>query len=85
MHSVRSIIAIGRFSELDPSITTDARNWRLDPDKAGGGILVDHGWHAFYLVIDWMGADPSVGASLTGEPQTCRPRSRGYRGSDDEI
>ena len=48
-----------------PSITTDARNWRLDPDKAGGGILVDHGWHAFYLVIDWMGADPSsVQASL---------------------
>jgi len=48
-----------------PSVTTDVRNWRLDPDKAGGGILVDHGWHAFYLVLDWMGANPSsVQASL---------------------
>ena len=47
-----------------PSITTDGRNWRLIPTKRGG-ILVDHGWHAFYLVIDWMGADPSsVQASL---------------------
>ena len=64
--------ALGQIHHCDwqvlrtgPSITTDARNWRLDPDKAGGGILVDHGWHAFYLVIDWMGADPSaVQASL---------------------
>jgi predicted dehydrogenase len=64
--------ALGQIHHCDwqvlrtgPSITADARNWRLDPDKAGGGILVDHGWHAFYLVIDWMGADPSsVQASL---------------------
>jgi predicted dehydrogenase len=64
--------ALGQIHHCDwqvlrtgPSITTEAGNWRLDPDKAGGGILVDHGWHAFYLVIDWMGADPSsVQASL---------------------
>ncbi len=48
-----------------PSITTNARNWRLDPDQAGGGILVDHGWHAFYLVLAWMGSEPyAVQASL---------------------
>jgi predicted dehydrogenase len=48
-----------------PSITTGPENWRLDPRKAGGGILVDHGWHAFYLVLDWLGLRPSaVRASL---------------------
>ncbi len=35
-----------------------ASNWRLDPNTAGGGILVDHGWHAFYLVNEWMGEEP---------------------------
>ncbi len=33
-------------------------NWRLDPDIAGGGILVDHGWHAFYLVNEWACSMP---------------------------
>lgn len=33
-------------------------NWRLDPAVAGGGILVDHGWHAFYMVNEWMGKAP---------------------------
>jgi predicted dehydrogenase len=48
-----------------PSVTTDANNWRLDPRKAGGGILVDHGWHAFYLVLEWIGRRPiGVQASL---------------------
>jgi predicted dehydrogenase len=32
------------------SVATDA-NWRVDPAIAGGGILVDHGWHAFYLLL----------------------------------
>jgi predicted dehydrogenase len=26
-------------------------NWRMNPAVAGGGILVDHGWHAFYLLL----------------------------------
>ncbi|HEY5814225.1 MAG TPA: Gfo/Idh/MocA family oxidoreductase, partial [Terrimicrobiaceae bacterium] len=48
-----------------PSITAEPGNWRLDPDKSGGGILVDHGWHAFYLVMDWFGLQPgAVQASL---------------------
>ena len=32
-------------------------NWRLDPQIAGGGILIDHGWHALYCVMTWAGAD----------------------------
>jgi predicted dehydrogenase len=40
-------------------------NWRLDPALAGGGILTDHGWHAFYLVTGWIGGTPtSVSARL---------------------
>lgn len=32
--------------------------WRLDPALAGGGILVDHGWHAFYLTLYALEAEP---------------------------
>jgi predicted dehydrogenase len=40
------------------TVATAAGNWRLDPLIAGGGILIDHGWHALYVVNDWLGADP---------------------------
>jgi predicted dehydrogenase len=33
-------------------------NWRLDPVMAGGGVLMDHGWHAVYLARHWFGEDP---------------------------
>ena len=33
-------------------------NWRRDPVLAGGGILMDHGWHAIYLARHWFGRDP---------------------------
>jgi predicted dehydrogenase len=43
----------------------DAGNWRLDPSQSGGGILIDHGWHAFYVVSSWLGAAPrTIGARL---------------------
>lgn len=38
-------------------------NWRVDPAQAGGGILVDHGWHAFYVVSSWVGAVPRTVAA----------------------
>jgi predicted dehydrogenase len=45
--------------------TPGASNWRVDPALAGGGILVDHGWHALYCVLRWAGAAPgSVAARL---------------------
>jgi predicted dehydrogenase len=31
-----------------------AANWRVDPALSGGGILVDHGWHAAYVLAGWM-------------------------------
>ncbi len=43
-----------------PAATADpeAENWRVDPALSGGGILIDHGWHAFYLVAGWVGRAP---------------------------
>lgn len=32
--------------------------WRGDRRLAGGGILVDHGWHAFYLLLGLAGERP---------------------------
>ena len=43
----------------------DHPNWRRDPAIAGGGVLMDHGWHAIYLASHWFGEEPSeVHASL---------------------
>jgi predicted dehydrogenase len=39
-------------------------NWRLDPQMAGGGVLMDHGWHAIYLARHWFGKDP-IGVEVT--------------------
>ncbi|MBZ0167984.1 Oxidoreductase domain protein [Candidatus Methylomirabilis lanthanidiphila] len=35
-------------------------NWRLDPAMAGGGILLDHGWHALYIVLSWLCQTPGT-------------------------
>jgi predicted dehydrogenase len=39
-------------------------NWRIDPGLAGGGILIDHGWHALYCVARWAGVPVGVAARL---------------------
>jgi predicted dehydrogenase len=41
--------------------------WRIDPLIGGGGILIDHGWHVFYLMQWLMGAmaPSSVAARLS--------------------
>lgn len=57
---------IGRLTHLElqtlrvqpPTSPGDGDNWRLDPARAGGGILVDHGWHAFYLALHALDAEP---------------------------
>ena len=60
--------AIGQVRRVDwrtlrtrPSVAVGGdgdANWRLDPAIAGGGILLDHGWHAAYCVARWAGAEP---------------------------
>lgn len=40
-------------------------DWRIKRSVAGGGILVDHGWHNFYLILTLAEQDPvSVAATL---------------------
>src|SRR6266404_9810953 len=39
-------------------------NWRVDPAIAGGGILLDHGWHALYCIVRWAGAPRGIAAVL---------------------
>jgi predicted dehydrogenase len=36
----------------------DHPNWRRDHAIAGGGVLMDHGWHAIYLARHWFGEEP---------------------------
>jgi predicted dehydrogenase len=59
--------AIGELREVeirtlrmrDAAVADPSRpNWRRDPGMAGGGILMDHGWHALYLALDLFGAAP---------------------------
>lgn len=40
------------------SSAASVQGWRQDPALSGGGILVDHGWHNFYLLRHLMGQDP---------------------------
>jgi predicted dehydrogenase len=35
-------------------------NWRRQGSLAGGGILVDHGWHSFYLLLNLIKAEPQT-------------------------
>jgi len=39
-------------------------NWRIDPQLGGGGILLDHGWHALYCTARWGGAPHGIAAVL---------------------
>lgn len=49
----------------DPRSASRIGNWRLDPTMAGGGILLDHGWHALYIILRWLCQDPrTISATL---------------------
>lgn len=48
-----------------PSDADDTGTWRLDPTQSGGGIMVDHGWHAFYLARHFVDAEPIAISAVT--------------------
>jgi len=50
----------------EPAIASgDGPNWRVDPAQSGGGVLMDHGWHALYAISQWMaGAPRTIAAQL---------------------
>ena len=47
-----------------PSVSALPGDWRKDPKVSGGGILVDHGWHALYLVHRLLGPVELLSAKL---------------------
>ena len=56
-----------RTLRTQPAIAAAAdggKNWRIDPAIAGGGILFDHGWHAFYCIMRWAGVPRGISALL---------------------
>jgi predicted dehydrogenase len=66
-------VSAGHLGELHYCALTRLRTqhaggapWRIDPVIGGGGILIDHGWHTFYLMHWLMGgrAPQSVAARL---------------------
>ncbi len=44
------------------SAAIGGERWRLD-SRSGGGILIDHGWHVFYLAQFLLGGAGPIGAS----------------------
>lgn len=58
VHRREPSIAVRSVSSSVDSAVRD--NWRLDPAIAGGGILLDHGYHALYIVLDWLGEEPQT-------------------------
>jgi predicted dehydrogenase len=78
MRALREVIDSDRIGAvnlvtLDTFRTSHARgvaewlpDWRRIRRFSGGGIAMDHGAHTFYLVFDWLGADPlSITAKMT--------------------
>jgi predicted dehydrogenase len=63
--------AVGRLRRIrlesirsGQSVTVGQR-WRTQAATAGGGILIDHGWHAFYLLTSLAGERPQRVSAVT--------------------
>ena len=50
-------------TQSQATTTAVAEDWRTNRAVAGGGILVDHGWHSFYLLMNLADADPDSALS----------------------
>jgi len=66
---VRALLDAGAIGPLTSVAFETVRNgcarsagsdWRTSGALAGGGILVDHGWHAFYLMLGLIGESPQA-------------------------
>jgi predicted dehydrogenase len=73
-HKVTALLAEGALGSLltvrfdtvrNGHAAAAGKSWRGDGTIAGGGILVDHGWHLLYLLLSLSGRAPvSVRASM---------------------
>lgn len=58
-----------RRKAADPGAASGGKTWREDPELALGGVLVDHGWHAFTVVHALIGSGArTVRARVALEP-----------------
>lgn len=60
-------VALETLRVEPPASAGGGATWRLDPALAGGGILVDHGWHAFYLALYVLDAEPVAVTARTAQ------------------
>ncbi|MBI4639785.1 MAG: Gfo/Idh/MocA family oxidoreductase [Candidatus Tectomicrobia bacterium] len=49
---------LNTFRSEPSRIVGDGENWRFSPSIAGGGIMMDHGWHSLYLLCSIIGQRP---------------------------
>jgi len=56
-----------------PSAAAGPGDWRTDPGLAGGGILVDHGWHNLYLLKRVLFPGGDLPSSVEAAPFFHRP------------
>lgn len=57
-----SLVRMRQGSAGATNAAAGGERWRLDPN-GGGGILIDHGWHVFYLMRWLMGGVEPVSIS----------------------
>jgi predicted dehydrogenase len=71
---------IGNVRNISLSVLrTDASggglsDWRSCPEIAGGGILLDHGWHQLYLILSMMADTPLSVSAEMGPADADNPR-----------
>ena len=77
LRAARGALQSGRIGKVHLATvatyrTTHARgvpewnpDWRRDPKFSGGGILMDHGPHTFYLAFEWLGGYPTEASAET--------------------
>jgi predicted dehydrogenase len=53
-----------RVLRTKPSVSALPGDWRKDPAVAGGGILVDHGWHNLYLMRRLLGPELELASTV---------------------
>ncbi|MBI2370620.1 MAG: Gfo/Idh/MocA family oxidoreductase [Deltaproteobacteria bacterium] len=75
---LRALVTDGRIGEVFQVSLSTVRtrisrgteqwnpDWRLQPEIAGGGIMVDHGWHNLYLVQALLGRFPTAVSARMG-------------------
>jgi predicted dehydrogenase len=64
--AIGPLVGLGFETVRDGCARSAGSDWRTDGSLSGGGILVDHGWHAFYLMLGLVGEQPrQVRARLT--------------------